>query len=72
MEPTMYIGLEHCFANNLKLAWSYIQDLSSDGNSVPNAIVLHEQGTVSFLQRDFISKYYRSEILWISTLKVTT
>uniref|UniRef100_A0A914CKR6 Uncharacterized protein n=1 Tax=Acrobeloides nanus TaxID=290746 RepID=A0A914CKR6_9BILA len=53
MEPTMYIGLEHCFANNLKLAWSYIQDLSSDGNSVPNAIVLHEQGTVAFLQRDF-------------------
>jgi len=53
-EPLLYIAVEYCFANNYKLATDFMHDAEIVAGA--NAIVLHEQGTVAYMEHEFKSK----------------
>lgn len=52
-EPLLYIAVEYCFANNYKLATDFMHDAEIVAGA--NAIVLHEQGTVAYMEHEFKS-----------------
>lgn len=50
----MYIGLEYSYANNIKLAQDFLKDAADVAGD--SALVLHEQGCIYYMKKDWISK----------------
>jgi hypothetical protein len=48
--------VEYCFSNNFKLANIFLQDAEEVAQQ--NAMVLHERGTVAFLERNFDGSFF--------------
>jgi tetratricopeptide (TPR) repeat protein len=51
-EPRLYTGIEYCHANNFKQAADNIK-IAENFCKTPNAVILHELGTVYLYDRDY-------------------
>uniref|UniRef100_A0A914Y6Q9 Uncharacterized protein n=1 Tax=Panagrolaimus superbus TaxID=310955 RepID=A0A914Y6Q9_9BILA len=54
-EPRLYTGIEYCNANNLKQAAQNIKSAAAFCET-PNAVILHELGTVYLYDKDYDRK----------------
>lgn len=54
-EPLLYIGLEYAYANNTKLAQDFLKDAAEIAGD--NALVLHEQGCICYMKKEWKSMF---------------